>query len=305
MLGQLHEALKILKIEGHEQHCLVVKVTNECHLKCEHCYEESDEAVVDGGIDLALVERATKGLVNWLMCLQGGEPMRYPEKCRDIVEIGRKNNMMTMLVTSGFWLNTPSLVDYVIETIRPTYLTFSVNEWTAKHVPIAHINAIAGRLKDNPNITMFASSVYGNSPDMTVEDNDFVRMAKGQKEIEAELTHRFFRTPVPLIDRGRGGALSNRVPRFKIDGEVKCNCGGITLDVDGSLYANCPNVKFGCRFGRLDDHKNLNALADSINKPKWKVNAVTFGAAEICRKAKSHCLDQKWKNPAYIETVIL
>jgi len=249
-----------------------------------------------------MVAKAAKGLTNWLMCLQGGEPMEFPEKCREIVEIGRKNNMMTMLVTSGFWIRDQKLCDFVLEKIRPMYLTFSINEWTSKHVPIEDINLMAELLKDRRDIVMFGSSVYGYTPDMTAEDNDFQKLDKSQKKINEQLRHRFFRTPVPLISRGRASRLDDRVPRFEVrDARIECNCGGITLDVDGSLYANCPNVKFGCRFGKLDDYKTLNDLADRIHKPRWIVNGCTFGAAEICRKVGANCLDPKWADSKYIE----
>ncbi len=94
-----------------------VVITEECNFACPYCYQI--EPITKGCIEPHVVksylawvnEQAEKGLNRSMLTLYGGEPLLYPEVCREIAHEFRRiaekhgNNYITSMVTNGYLLD--------------------------------------------------------------------------------------------------------------------------------------------------------------------------------------------------------
>ena len=106
---------------------LIVEVTRQCNLKCDHCLRGEAESKT---VDLNHVET----LFNQINSIDsitftGGEPALYPDKINDIMAVAKQNN----IEIGNFYIATNGTVssDEFIKCLMNLYLYCSDNEVSA------------------------------------------------------------------------------------------------------------------------------------------------------------------------------
>ena len=284
MIGTLDIGIKFLK---QLTHAAIIKITNNCHVGCRHCYEPTEEYVADDGCNMDWVRKMLQDPWCESVCLQGGEPMEFPEKCKEVCDIAREAGLNPMLVTSAFWAGDDKMVDYVLNEIKPFFLTISVNKWLAEKVPIVeYVNKLCKLVEHRDDMIIFGSSAFSHP--YTYHLQQPPNIDDVQPEFKGLIKYPMFRTPVPLSPSGRGQVLASECEDTRVtsDEPFICSFGGVFLNPDGTLYSNCQNGWQGCRFGHINDYGEhpISEINEKIHRPVFKTNKKILGAHELCRR---------------------
>lgn len=278
---------KILSNYHMKTRMCVFKITKRCNCACDCCIENSgpdaDPLLMSDEIILEIFKQIRKE--KFLINLQGGEPMLYPDKCTFIGDLAHKSGRQLTLVTNGFWGDDPELIEFVNKRLKPDFLLLSIDYWHQQKIPVEYINNIARTLREE---TLLVSSPVTSNK-------------HGLYSTKTEL--KWTRCDLGLIPLGRAEKLKDEVIYKDYDEELTCVNTGFAFEPDGKIVPSCKNECWGCDLGKIPG-TDLSRMFH-LNKPKIHLKGRSYGFAEICRSHKIHILDDKWKDPTYKEYIEL
>lgn len=278
--------------------CFVIKVTNHCSQRCEHCSQSSSP----GRKDLVNLDDIKKCLepyqnLDWEVTLQGGEPLERPEKCKEIMDWLRPRGFQTIIVSSGFWGKDPKMIDFMINELAPNELQISWNKWTQKAVPFETTLPIIEALEHCKHINLWGGCAWGSKEILTGDNwglQHFLKDAPYMNAVPKGLQDAF--QCLPLQASGRGYKLWDEVPRKKVVNELMtCDTGGVCLEPNGDLRVN--NLCTRCMVGNIHDKDFVNiatTVRRRIHKPKIRVTGTIGHISEICTKYGINCNTTDW-----------
>lgn len=262
----------------------VLKITNKCNVNCDICIESSSPNEFDlMSNDMILEIFKQISNKNLVVAPQGGEALLYPDKCLFIAEQCKKHNLLLGITTNGFWGNDPEFINFVNKKLKPNWLIISIDYWHQKQIPIESIENIVKKI--NKDIKLFFTTIFN----------------RNHPPNEIKVDPQWFRLNLPMIPLGRALALKEEtISEFHND-ILSCGYVGFSIESDGLIRSSCPNEHFGCKLGKFPETK-LDTLIN-LRRPLVHFIGNTYGFPEICRKQNIHILDEKWRNPNYIEEI--
>lgn len=264
-----------------------LKITNKCTHRCDTCIESSSPDEPDTLMSDEIILEVFKHLKGnkYAVSIQGGEAMLYPDKCLLIAEQCRKTDTKLVLTSNCFWGNDDNMIKFFNEELRPDFLLASIDYWHQKQIPIEYIDNIVRKM--DPKIMIVSSPITSKS--------------HPSEEIKTE--QQWYRAELPLVPLGRAENMKNEVFYRFYDEDLYCGFVGIAVAVDGSVHASCRNECYSCKLGKLPG-SDLTPLLN-LPRPKIHLKGYSYGFAEACYLKNINILDEKWKDPNYIENIEL
>lgn len=239
-----------------------LKITNKCPTECSHCRECSVHNSIDI-MSVKVIDKVIEQIVstgepeNWVVCLQGGEAILFPDLCEHTISECKKHRITTNLYTSGWWWRDKENYFQLIDKWQPDIFCLSVNDWTIAKlgVGLQYADEIAEHFADNDNpVVLVYSEVYLDRP-----------------KYFNRVKYRSASFPYQLAPCGRAksimgtyaaqGKKENWMPR-----DI-CVLSGFEIETDGTIYSNCCAASKGCKFGSIFD-MSLADLYKLPNKPR-------------------------------------
>lgn len=237
---------------------VALKVTNECPVECAHCRENASPSN-KGIVTKEVVDEIIKQIVDaheedkWIICLQGGDPLVYPDMCEYIILKCNKLGIATNLYTSGWWYKDKSLIERILYW-KPTIFCLSVNDWTVEKLGgIGYANKIAKYFVTDDTPILLYSEVFLDKP-----------------KYHNQLDVKSCCIPYNLAPVGRAHSL---IGTYKAIGKEEhwmkqdiCVLSGFEIGVDGTIWPNCCAASAGaCKFGSIFD-RNIVELSNVKRK---------------------------------------
>lgn len=242
---------------------LALKVTNECPVACEHCREnasmENKGVMTKEVFDEILRQICENEPREWIVCLQGGEAILYPDMCEYIIKKCKENRIMTNMYSSGWWYKECDKYIQKIMDWHPDIMCLSINDWSISKIGcgLEHIDKIASYFTSMSSPILLYSEV-------NLDGEKWSKKCKYQTcTIAYELA------PV--------GRAKNLIGQYSKDGKTErwmsndyCSMSGFEIGVDGTIWPNCCMASAGaCNFGNIFDCSDkITQLLDMI-KPNY------------------------------------
>jgi sulfatase maturation enzyme AslB (radical SAM superfamily) len=202
--------------------------STRCNVKCEHC------VAADGIQESAKMELAlAKEIIGELAAAQvrgvsftAGEPLIYLDDITELVNLCRKYEIYTRVVTNSFWAKSPNLADSYTVQLKGnglSQLRLSYSRWHQKN--IARQNILnAAESCNKIGLDYFISFV-----------TDFSEKDDAYESYLREHQLRFF--PEPVIFSGRAELFE----RFPLRTDYQANCCSMNpyLSPNLDMYACC------------------------------------------------------------------
>ncbi len=237
--------------------------STRCNIRCAHCVAAGDIAV-HGKMELAqakeiIREMAEAGVAG--ISFTAGEPFIYFDDLLELVNLSRKCNIYTRIVTNSYWATSQEKAEERLGLLKESGLSqlrMSYSRWHQQHVPPGHVlNAAHACMKNG--IDYFISFVT----DFTEEDDKHEQYLRDHKL-------KFF--PEPVIYAGRADSFG-RTTIFTDYQENRCAMNPY-LAPDLNMYACCDA---GSHFtttnffllGNLENHSIDQLLAKSETFPLY------------------------------------
>lgn len=225
-----------------------LKITNRCPVECAHCRECStkdskdimSKEVIDKVIEQIV---STNESENWVVCLQGGEAILFPDLCEYTISKCKEHKITTNLYTSGWWWKEKDKYLPMIQKWQPDIFCLSINDWTIAKlgVGLKYANEIAEWFAkpDNPIILVYS--------EVNLDKPKYFR----------EVKYRSASFPYELAPVGRAKSL---IGTYKAAGKNErwmprnvCVQSGFEIETNGMIYSNCCAASKGCVFGSIFD----------------------------------------------------
>lgn len=233
---------------------VALKITNECPVECAHCRENASPSN-KGRVTQEVVDEIIKQIVmaheedKWIICLQGGDPLVYPEICEYVIRNCNKHGIATNLYTSGWWYKSGIIMKEVLSW-KPTIFCLSVNDWTVEKLGgLEYANTIAKNFISGGTPILLYSEVYLDKP-------KYYEQLKTKSCI----------IPYELAPVGRA---HNLIGTYNAVGKEEhwmsssvCVLSGFEIGVDGTIWPNCCAASAGaCKFGSIFE-RNIVELSN-------------------------------------------
>lgn len=234
---------------------IALKITNECPLACAHCRENSsmdNKGVVSKEVIDTIIKQIVDGgdADKWVVCLQGGDPLLYPDICKYVIDECRKHKIATNVYTSGWWWKEHKKYVPMILDWKPTIVTISVNDWTIEknNCGLQYVDTIAEYFQSDDTPILLYSEVNLDG-------------AKWGQQCK-------YKTCTIAYELAKVGRAKNLVGTYKAQGKMErwmgtsiCVLSGFEIGVDGTIYPNCCAASGGpCRFGNVLNGDNVSKL---------------------------------------------
>ena len=217
---------------------MVVKVTNNCNIRCEHCREESgpgQDEILDLNVFKSIMDKiSNKG---WISPLQGGEPTLYLDTVEKMISYQKSKNIKTVLYTNGWWAFNDNIKNRILK-IDPDILVVSINQWTNKLIPIDNAKKIVKDFeKERP--VLILSEVHDDKGPVMIKELEFENVAN---------------TPYAIspVGRAKQNIKFDNKNYYKKEWQY-CFQSGFTLELDNNIYSNCCAGTKGCNYGSHED----------------------------------------------------
>lgn len=245
---------------------MVVKVTNNCNIKCEHCRENSGPGQ-DSILDWNVFKKTMDKIANngWIAPLQGGEPTLYMDTVEKMIDYQKSVGIKTVLYTNGWWAYDENIKNRILK-INPDILVISINQWTQKFIPVDRPKKILKDFEKELPIVIL-SEVHDENGPVIFKQLEFENVAH---------------TPYTVSPVGRAKNLVYKnVDFYKKEWNTCFQC-GYTLELDHKIYSNCCAGTQGCCYGHYSDWDHNNSGS-------------RFNIGEKCIKFEEfvQCLEQK------------
>ncbi|MBP88632.1 MAG: hypothetical protein CMJ64_18280 [Planctomycetaceae bacterium] len=123
----------------------VFLVTQRCPIACDFCAPECGPHKRDR-IEPAWIRERIEQMLGWGMIRQvifsGGEPLLLGKDLIDLVALCSRNDLLTRIVTNGFWARTEVVAGKWVADLKAAGLTevnISVDDFHQAHIPLATI----------------------------------------------------------------------------------------------------------------------------------------------------------------------
>jgi hypothetical protein len=201
-----------------------------------------------------------KGIGDFEVSLSGGEPTLELDLCNQVVGLCKKNNIVTTLITNGWWGNNKEIIRH-IKNMPLNYILVSVDKYHQKFIDISIIKNLIKEF-ENEQAIIFIQTII-NELRNPYQDPCIALI---RKRLERK-------------DIGIMGALLNKSANCSIkNGECNLLLGtnvpiGFRFEYDGVLKASCRYGIGGCEVGDIltnpaDAWKKINALPCNV---KWEI----------------------------------
>lgn len=232
---------------------IALKITNRCPTECAHCREcatASDESVMSQEV----IDTIIKQIVDdgdpegWVMCLQGGESILYPELCKYTVAECKRYGILSNLYSSGWWWKELPEYKKLIVDIDPDLLTISVNDWTVEKLggpeyADAIGDAFAG---EDTRAGLIYSECYLDRPKWS-----------------RRLKNKTCTFPYQIAPVGRAKDLEGKYDLERWITRDTCTLSGFEIETDGRIFSNCCAATAGCYFGGTVFDLNVAKLIET------------------------------------------
>lgn len=233
---------------------IALKVTNECPVGCAHCRENaspSNKGVITKNVVDEIIKQITDAREEdkWIICLQGGDALVYPDTCKYIIDKCNSIGIATNLYTSGWWYEDENLMKQILQW-KPSIFCLSVNDWTIEKLGgIEYANKIAKNFLPNDTPIIIYSEVFLDKP-------------KYYSQLEVKSCCISYN----LAPVGRAYSL---IGTYKAAGKEEnwmkqdyCVLSGFEIGIDGTIWPNCCAASAGsCIFGSIFD-RNIVELSN-------------------------------------------
>jgi len=228
---------------------LKIRITNQCNMKCRHCYVPKEQLDYEEEIlheNLDWIEKCIKSPIIKYVHFQGGEPTLYPERMLLYSKLCQKHNKPYCIFTNGYLMSKDkNLIKFIKEEVKPGLICFSYNKYLQEQYDnITAVNNLIDEFLDSP-IKTFSTAMIDNTNLKAF--THFIKMGGWPPynpdyypDIELKFKHKFFKFQLPLQAAGRGKEQAgDDVPYI----EWPCNfisCDfSIAVHPNGILSADC------------------------------------------------------------------
>lgn len=242
---------------------IALKITNECPLACAHCREfgsmDNHGVMSKEVIDAVISQIAESDSKKWVVCLQGGEAILYPELCKYTIDRCKEIGIMSNLYTSGWWVKDVEKYVKMILDMDPDIFCLSVNDWTAERMGgIDYANTIAKYFApDDVRPFLIYSECYLDEP----KYGELLDVKSCIIPYQIALVGRATNLAGTYIAKGlKENWMSKSI----------CTHSGFEIGVDGTIYPNCCAASAtSCRFGNVINNKvGLSQLVKSVRQKR-------------------------------------
>ena len=245
---------------------VALKITNQCPVACSHCRENAsmeNKGVITKEVIDKVFEQIVAGgdAENWIICLQGGEAILYPELCEYVINKCKENNIASNMYSSGWWWKECDKYIPMILRWNPTIVAISVNDWLVeKFGGLEYVNTIAKYFSDDNTPILLYSEV----------NLDGAKWGKQCKYQTCSISYEL--APVgrafKLIGTYEKAGKQERWMNNSI-----CSQSGYEIGIDGTVWPNCCAASAGaCKFGNILTGTNISELRKKSRQNRCRID---------------------------------
>jgi len=220
----------------------------ECNLDCPFCstnlfLRKRYNIETTNTISTEYVDKAIEYLRgDGLLVISGGEPMLHPDICQYICDQCRKNKIISVLYSNGFWGTDEATIEKVKKEIKPDYLGLSIDKVHNSKIPLKTIyNIVDNFMGDDVSTRVY----FNHLPEI------------GLKEKLPDKYKKLFCQPIQLFQTVPDSTICTRL--------------GYELLPNGMVEAFCEKkMHHPCYCGKLEDM----SLKKIIKKHKQPIQCV-------------------------------